>query len=189
MPTRSAAAAVPPGAVPQSAMPQDAVPQGPMPRATVNPAPNPAPRVGQDHARYISQLQRIHGLRDQLGLEPQHYRRLLQQITGATSSKFMTFAERERVITFLSLYQELNDVSEKAQDALLHLNQSLAQSVPQEAMQKKVVLAGKTLTRTHAPIESIIAMMRDYCGPQVRLVGAGEEHKGNETVLKLEFAA
>lgn len=143
----------------------------------------------QDYPHYLSQLGAIHALRDELELTPQQYRRLLQRLTGSRSAKYMTPEDRERVISFFVLHRDLSDLVARAQTTLEHLNGSFSLAGSELAMDKEVYLNGDFLTRTQAPLESVIGMMRTRYGDDARLVCASEEREVDETSLKLEFVA
>jgi hypothetical protein len=143
----------------------------------------------QDYPHYLSQLQAIHALRDELELSPQQYGRLLARLTGSRSAKYMTPEERERVIAFFSLHRDLSELVAKAQSALERLNRSFSLAGAELMMDKEIYLNGEFLTRTTAPIESVIGMMRSRYGEDARLVCASEEREVDETSLKLEFVA
>jgi hypothetical protein len=143
----------------------------------------------QDYSHYLGQLQAIHALRDELELTPAQYQKLLHQLTGSYSAKYMTEGERERVISFFALHRDLSEMAAKAQNALEQLNGSFALAEPELLMDKEVYLNGDFLTRTQAPIESVIMMMRTRYGADARLICASEEREVDETSLKLEFVA
>lgn len=143
----------------------------------------------QDYPHYLSQLGAIHALRDELELTPQQYGRLLQRLTGSKSAKYMTPEDRERVISFFVLHRDLSDLVARAQSTLEHLGGSFSLAQGELMMDKEVYLNGEFLTRTGAPIESIIGMMRSRYGEDARLVCATEEREVDETSLKLEFVA
>lgn len=143
----------------------------------------------QDYSHYLGQLQAIHALRDELELTPAQYQKLLHQLTGSYSAKYMTEGERERVISFFALHRDLSEMVAKAQSALEQLNGSFTLAEPELLMDKEVYLNGEFLTRTRAPIESVVMMMRTRYGADARLICATEEREVDETSLKLEFIA
>ncbi|CAA9579952.1 MAG: hypothetical protein AVDCRST_MAG86-2660 [uncultured Truepera sp.] len=150
---------------------------------------HPPHGLKQDHSHYIGQLQAIHALRDELELTPVQYQKLLHKLTGSRSAKYMTEGERERVISFFALHRDLSEMVAKAQTALEQLNGSFGLAQPELLMDKEVYLNGDFLTRTQAPIESVVMMMRSRYGAEARLICASEEREVDETSLKLEFVA
>ena len=150
---------------------------------------HPPRGLKQDYPHYLAQLQAIHALRDELELTPTQYQKLLHQLTGSYSAKYMTEGERERIISFFSLHRDLSDVVARAQGALEQLNDSFSLAAPELLMDKEVYLNGDFLTRTQAPIESVVMMMRTRYGADARLICASEEREVDETSLKLEFVA
>jgi len=146
-------------------------------------------RTSLEYPHYLGQLQAIHALRDELELTPQQYQRLLHRLTGSRSAKFMTPEQREKVISFMNLHRELDEVVAKAEAAREQLNASFGLIELETAMDKEVYLNGEFLTRTGASIESIMAMMRTRYGEDARLICASEEREVDETSLKLEFVA
>lgn len=150
---------------------------------------HPPRGLKQDYAHYVGQLQAIHALRDELELTPTQYQKLLHNLTGSYSAKYMTEGERERVISFFALHRDLSELVAKAQGALEQLNGSFALANPELLMDKEVYLNGDFLTRTQAPIESIVMMVRTRYGAEARLICASEEREVDETSLKLEFVA
>ena len=145
--------------------------------------------VRQEHSHYVGQLQAIHALRDELELSPVQYQKLLHKLTGSRSAKYMTEGDRERVISFFALHRDLSELVAKAQGALEQLNGSFSLAEPELMMDKEVYLNGDFLTRTQAPIESVVMMMRTRYGAEARLICASEEREVDETSLKLEFVA
>lgn len=150
---------------------------------------HPPRGLKQDYAHYVGQLQAIHALRDELELTPAQYQKLLHNLTGSYSAKYMTEGERKRVISFFALHRDLSELVAKAQGALEQLNGSFALANPELLMDKEVYLNGDFLTRTQAPIESIVMMVRTRYGAEARLICASEEREVDETSLKLEFVA
>jgi hypothetical protein len=150
---------------------------------------HPPRGLKSDYSHYLGQLQAIHALRDELELSPAQYQKLLYKLTGSPSAKYMTEGERERVISFFALHRDLSELVAKAQGALEQLNGSFALANPELLMDKEVYLNGDFLTRTQAPIESIVMMMRTRYGSEARLICASEEREVDETSLKLEFVA
>jgi len=150
---------------------------------------HPPRGLKQDYAHYVGQLQAIHALRDELELTPAQYQKLLHNLTGSYSAKYMTEGERERVISFFALHRDLSELVAKAQGALEQLNGSFTLANPELLMDKEVYLNGDFLTRTQAPIESIVMMVRTRYGAEARLICASEEREVDETSLKLEFVA
>jgi len=150
---------------------------------------HPPRGLKQDYAHYVGQLQAIHALRDELELTPTQYQKLLHNLTGSYSAKYMTEGERERVISFFALHRDLSELVAKAQGALEQLNGSFTLANPELLMDKEVYLNGDFLTRTQAPIESIVMMVRTRYGAEARLICASEEREVDETSLKLEFVA
>lgn len=143
----------------------------------------------QEYSAYLSQLQAVHALRDELELTPPQYQKLLHQLTGSYSAKYMTEADRERVISFFSLHRDLSEVVAKAQQALEQLGGSFRLADPELLMDKEVYLNGDFLTRTQASIENVVMMVRTRYGEAARLICASEEREVDETSLKLEFVA
>ena len=150
---------------------------------------HPPRGLKSDYSHYLGQLQAIHALRDELELSPAQYQKLLHKLTGSPSAKYMTEDERERVISFFALHRDLSELVAKAQGALEQLNGSFALANPELLMDKEVYLNGDFLTRTQAPIESVVMMMRTRYGSEARLICASEEREVDETSLKLEFVA
>lgn len=145
--------------------------------------------VKQDYADYLGQLQAVHALRDELELSPSQYQKLLHQMTGSYSAKYMTEGDRERVISFFTLHRDLSEMVDKAQSALERLGASFGLAEPELLMDKEVYLNGDFLTRTQASIESVLMMMRTRYGDAARLICASEEREVDEISLKLEFVA
>ena len=146
-------------------------------------------KTSPDYPHYVGQLQTIHALRDALELGPQQYQGLLAHLTGSRSAKFMTPEQREKVISFMRIHQELDETVSRAEQARAQLNASFRASQAENAMDKEVYINGEFLTHTATSIESIIQMMRGLYGDDARLICATEEREVDETSLKLEFVA
>lgn len=139
-----------------------------------------------DRNAYLQQLQSIHGLRAQLELSDEAYRALLYRLTGSRSAKYMTPEQRQRVITFMSVHQALDDAITRAEEARDLLNAGLDGS-PSGPMPKRISLDGRREATMEASIEEIIATMRGHYGDSVRLVGIEERRHGADTVLEVRF--
>ncbi len=139
-----------------------------------------------DRDTYLQQLQSIHGLRSELGLDDVGYRDLLHRLTGSRSVKFMTPAQRQRVITFMQVHRSLDEALVRLEEARDTLNESYA-ATPHGLMPKMLVLDGEATAIMEASLEEAIATMRGVHGPDVRLVGASERRRGAETILELRF--
>lgn len=68
--------------------------------------------------RYIDQLQKIHALRDEIGLDSQHYRNILHSLTGSYTARYMTPEQREACIVFLDAMKAIQQ-AEKALEATM----------------------------------------------------------------------
>lgn len=139
-----------------------------------------------DRDTYLEQLQTIHALRDKLGLESDDYRELLYRLTGSRSAKYMTPAQRARVITFMLVHRALDEAIERAEEARYTLNKSYGVS-PANVMEKVISLDGKREATMNASLEDVIETMRTLHGPEVRLSGVTEHRSGGKTVLELAF--
>jgi hypothetical protein len=141
----------------------------------------------RDHEAYVEQLQAIHALKDELELDDDAYRDLLQRLTGSRSAKFMTAEQRERVISFMSIHKALDEAVAYAEAARERLNTAYA-VVPPEALYPKEIYLGEALQATlSASVEQIILMMREAHGPDIRLQHAEEEHREGQVVIRLNF--
>ncbi len=138
-----------------------------------------------DRDGYLEQLQNIHGLRDQLGLSDESYRELLYRLTGSRSAKYMTSAQRERVISFMRVHQALDEALVQLEGARDALNDTKLPSA--QLVAKLVNLDGQREATMTASVEDIIETMRQLHGPEVRLVGAQERRFGPRMVLELSF--
>lgn len=139
-----------------------------------------------DRDTYLQQLQSIHGLRSALELDDESYRRLLERLTGSRSAKFMSAAQRQRVITFMEVHRALDDALERLEEARDTLNDSFA-ATPQGFMPKTIYLDGERVTSMASSVEEVIATMRNLHGPEVHLVGASEQRRSGHTALELHF--
>jgi hypothetical protein len=139
-----------------------------------------------DRDHYLDQLQTIHALRDALNLNPDEYRKLLTRLTGSSSARYMTPAQRDHVITFLKVHKALDDAIALAEDARMILNESYTQS-PNGHMPKTLLLDGQTEATMNASLEDVIATMRNLHGYEVKLTGIEEKRFGTETRLELSF--
>ena len=142
-----------------------------------------------DYEHYVGQLQTIHKLRDELELAPNEYRGLLYRLTGARSAKFMTPAQRDKVISFMALHKDLDEAVAKAEAARARLNASFTGNDAEPPFQKDVFLDGRFQTRSAASIESLVGTMRAHHGDEVTLTGVREVRMGGATLLKLEFSS
>ena len=139
-----------------------------------------------DRDTYIEQLQTIHALRDKLGLSGDDYRELLHRLTGSRSAKYMTPAQRARVITFMLVHKSLDEAIQSAEEARYVLNKSYGVS-PANVMEKVIHLEGKREATMNASLEDVIETMRTLHGPDVRLSGVTERRSGGKTSLELTF--
>ena len=139
-----------------------------------------------DRNVYLEQLQSIHGLRDKLGLSDVAYRDLLFRLTGSRSAKYMTPAQRQRVVTFMRVHRALDEAIEQAEEARDTLNESYG-NTPPDLMEKVICLDGKREATMTASLEDVIETMRTLHGPEVRLVGVTERRLEDKTVLELAF--
>lgn len=138
-----------------------------------------------DRDAYLEQLQSIHGLRDQLGLSDAEYRDLLERLTGSRSARYMTSAQRERVIQVMRVHQALDEALEQLEQA----QSALVDARPPSGglLEKVITLDGRREATMRASVEEIIETMRQLHGPEVRLMGARERRLGSATVLELAF--
>lgn len=138
-----------------------------------------------DRDAYIEQLQSIHGMRDQLGLSDAEYRDLLERLTGSRSARYMTTAQRERVIQVMRVHLSLDEALERLEQA----QRALVDTRPPSGglLEKVITLDGRREATMRASVEEIIETMRQLHGPEVRLTGARERRLGNATVLELAF--
>lgn len=139
-----------------------------------------------DRDHYLEQLQTIHALRDVLELSPEDYRNLLMRLTGSSSARYMTPAQRNHVITFLKVHKALDDAIAFAEDARSILNESYSQSASGH-MPKTILLDGQCEASMNASLEDVIATMRNLHGPEVKLTGVKEKRFAQETRLELHF--
>lgn len=139
-----------------------------------------------DRDTYLEQLQTIHALRDKLGLSGDDYRDLLYRLTGSRSAKYMTPAQRARVITFMLVHKSLDEAIQSAEEARYTLNKSYGLS-PGNTMAKTVLLDGKREATMNASLEDVIETVRSLHGPDVRLSGVTERRVGGKTTLDLAF--
>lgn len=152
-----------------------------------DPFADPDDRV-TDHDLYVGQLQAIHRLRDELELEDEDYRSLLYRLTGSRSAKWMTPAQRAKVIAFMTLHGALDAAVAHAEEARETLNTAYALTPAEEVWDKELYLDGRFVERVTASLETAVAMMRDRYG-DVRVVGALEERDEDRAWLRLEFAS
>ena len=141
----------------------------------------------KDYETYVGQLQTIHKLRDELELTPDAYRDLLYRLTGSRSAKFMTPAQRDKVISFMALHKDLDETVAKAEAARAQLNSSFTGD-DEPPFQKDVFLDGQFQTRSAASLENLVTTMRAHHGDEVMLTGVREVRLGGATRLKLEFS-
>lgn len=130
-------------------------------------------------ATYLEQLRAIHGLRDELGLEPAAYRELLERLTGSRSAKWMTPAQRSGVVAFLRAAAALD----RAQVALEEARDALHGGTPRRedgTLPKLLVVDGEAVGRMTASLEEALAAVRAAHGPGARLAGVRERPDGIE---------
>ena len=139
-----------------------------------------------DRDVYLEQLQSIHALRDKMGLTREAYRDLLFRLTGSRSAKYMTPAQRARVVTFMRVHKALVEAIEQAEVARDTLNASYGRAAP-DLMEKVICLDGKREATMTASLEDVIETMRTLHGADVRLVGVTESRVQGKTVLELSF--
>ena len=139
-----------------------------------------------DRETYLEQLQSIHGLKDKLGLSNEAYRSLLFRLTGSRSAKYMTPAQRQRVVTFMRVHKSLDDAIELAEEARDTLNGSY-ETTPSNLMEKVISLDGKREASMTASLEEVIETMRTLHGTDVQLSGISERRVNGRTVLELAF--